>query len=288
MRHLFILLVLSTFSYPSISQEKVVDWSLFETEIIIYSIKGNQEVQTIYKTQDYGNRLVVDTSIIVRYFSDTLLLEEIGYNIKLGDSTKWAHKINKYSNDGRKLEEIDSVHGALTSHNFFLYENGKLTQEQRLSITMVWDETLKAIAKDTVKTTVVRSYDQEGRCIKVQASTLKTPSSNQVESIRYDIVDTYNEFDEHSNLKSHIIIQNGDTAGKSQYEYNEIGLRIKTVDTLPFGTATSRFKYDELGNQISYQVTSDQYNVLIKTTFDDQNRVVSKKTYLPKESLPGR
>lgn len=271
------------FSCSLSEQTEQGNWELDNSETIEHFEEENQKAQVISTTYNTQLSNFVDTSIIVQKFEDTLLIEEIQYNLEDGDSTKWSHHFNRYNSSGQLTEEIDSVNSALRQRSLNFYEQNRLFRTELLVIIPEYNEMMELVGTDTIKSEVLSFYDELGRCAKVIALSKNELASELTGTPKIDSTLTFNQFDDQNRKIASVTLANGDTTSMYRTEYDEYGREIKTVDTsLEFGVTSFQFEYDERGNVTSELMISDDFSQLTRTEYDEQNRPIKRQTYRPK------
>lgn len=270
-------------SCTSKTQDVLDEWSLERSEQIEHQKKGNLKYQTIYSAFNSGSISFTDTTVIVQKYKDSLLIEEVEYNIESGDSTKWRHHINGYNANGLIVNETDSVNGSLRHQNSNFYKENRIQRSEFISIMPDYNESMELTGTDTVSSIVHSYYDEAGRCIRVMALSKDRLSSKLTGIDKFDSTLTFNQFDEQSNKIGSITLVNGDTSSISKRQYDEFGRETSIGDaSLQFGTSKLSYVYDEKGNRTSELLISDNFTELTVTQFDELNRPIIRKTYKPK------
>lgn len=282
-RYFQLTLVFIFFSCSSNKQDELDNWELSSSEMIQHNERENQKFQVVYSTLNTGILSFIDTTLVIQTFKDTLLIEEIHYNIEDGDSTKWSHHINRYNSSGQLTEEIDSVDGALRHHSLNFYNENKLVRSEYLVIIPDYNDMMELVGTDTMKSEVLSFYDELGTCTRVIALSIDELSSQLTGTTKIDSTLTFNQFDYQNRKIATVTLMNGDTTSMSRTEYDEKGREIKMVDaSLEFGANSFQFEYDERGNVITKLTISDDFSELIRTEFDELNRPLKRQTYRPK------
>ena len=276
-------IVFAFLSCSSSEQSEQDNWELESTETIEHFQKGNQKIQVIYSTLNTGLLNFQDTSIIVTTFRDSLILEEIQYNLEDGDSSVWSRHINTYNSSGQLTQEIDFVDGSLRNKSLNFYDKDKLVRTELLAIIPDYNEMMELIGADTMKSEVFSFYDDLGRCSRVLALSKDELYSALTGTTRIDSTLTFNEFDNQNRNIQSLTLVNGDRTGITKIEYDELGreLKVKTV-SIDIGTNSLQFEYDDRGNVTSKLMISDVFKQLIRTEYDEQNRPVKRETYRQK------
>ncbi|MEQ8556407.1 MAG: hypothetical protein RIC06_06280 [Cyclobacteriaceae bacterium] len=276
-------LVFIFFFCSSKEQTEQANWELENTETIEHFQQGNQKIQVIYSTLNTGLFYFTDTSIVVQTFNDTLLVEEIHYNLEDGDSTIWSRHINRYNSSGLLTEEIDSMDGALRHHSVNFYEQNKLVRSEYLDILPNYNDMMELVGTDTMKSEVLSFYDEHGRCTRVIALNIDELSSALTGTTKIDSTLTFNQFDDNNRKIGSVTLFDGDTTSMSRTVYDEQGREIKMIDaSLELGANSIQFEYDERGNVKTELMISDDFKQLIRTEYNEQNRPVKRETYRPK------
>ncbi|MCE7995649.1 MAG: hypothetical protein HEP71_26965 [Roseivirga sp.] len=284
-RYILPIILLSVFSCTSNTQDQDGDWALRSTENIFHSENGNEKIQIVYSTQHMGVSSYTDTSIIAQQYMDTLLLDEVWYNLTDGDTIKWSHAINKFSSEGLLIEEIDSVNGTLRSHFLSFYENSLLQKQESLAMIPGYNDQGEITGYDTLKSVNHYYYDGNNRLINAMTLERDELSFQLARVTKFDTTFTYNQFDERGNIIQRVSISNRDTTSVSMTEYDELDREIKSVmASLDLGTSTITSEYDDRGNVISELHILDAFSILTLTEFDEQNRPVVRRIYEPKNS----
>lgn len=284
-RYILPILLLSVFSCTSNTQDQETDWKLRNTEDIFHSEKGNEKTQVIYSTQHTGTSRYTDTSIVVQQYMDTLLLEEISYNVEDGDTIKWSHTVNRYNSDGLLVEEIDSTNGRLMHHVLKFYQNSKLQRSESLYVIPNYNDKGELTAPDTARSIIYPYYDSDNRLVSGMTLTRDELSFQLAGITKFDTTFFFYQFDSLGNNIRSIGIVNGDTTSLTMSEYDELHREVKLVmASLDLGIFTTISEYDDRGNIISQHDISEAFSILTLTEFDEQNRPVIQKIYEPKNS----
>jgi hypothetical protein len=279
-RTLHLFLIIALFSCSPKTQKALPDWTLDSSEIIQYFDKTNEEIQVIHTNFHTKAFSFLDTTIIIKRFEDSLLLEEINYNLENGDSIKWFHQINKYSSEGNLIEQIDSMEGALSNWRLLFFEGNVLTRSEQLSVFPEYNDSMELIRTDSLKSINYNFYDHEGQCIKVMTLNRDELSLNLTGIIRFDTSFTFNQFDEFRHQIGSATLLRNDTTSFSKTTYDSLGQTIMIADVdLEFGYTLSMYEYDEQGNKISDLIIFDDSARQTKTEFDELGRPISRKNY---------
>ena len=277
-----LILVFIFFSCSVNEQNEQDNWELDSSETIQHIELENQKIQVIYSTLNTGVLSFIDTSLVVQTFEDTLLIEEINYNLVDGDTSKWAHHINRYNSSGQLKEEIDSVDGALRHHSMNFYEQTKLVRSEYLTIIPDYNDMMELVGTDTMKSELLSFYDELGRCSRVIALSKDELTSELTGTLKIDSTLIFNQFDDQNRKIASITLTNGDTTSISKTEYDQYGREIKIIDaSLKFGGNSYQYEYDERGN-VTSELMINEFSLLIRTEYDMQNRPVKRQTYRPK------
>ena len=102
-QYYFLVFFTVIFSCSSEKKNELDNWEPISTERIEHATWRGQNIQVIYSTANAGLLSSVDTSLKVEIYHDSLLLEEIDYDIYSGDTTKWSHHINQFNSTGDAL-----------------------------------------------------------------------------------------------------------------------------------------------------------------------------------------
>jgi hypothetical protein len=263
-------------------QNELDNWELTDTDIIEHLENRNQKIEIIYSTWNKGALNFNDTSLVVKTFTDTLLNEEVNYNIEDGDTIKWRHQINLYNSADQLTEEIDSVRGEIRSHHLHFYKENQLVRSENLFTFPLYNDHMEQIGTDTSRSVTLSFYNNQGKCDRVISMKKNELLSALEGTLKFDSTFTFNQFDDQGRRIGAISLMNGDTISMYRTEYNELGQKTKMIDaSLEFGRTTFQFEYDKNGNVISELMLSDDYADLILTDYDDQNRPIKKRTYQP-------
>ena len=269
-------------SCNSIAQDELSDYKLESTDMIQHQKKGDSKIQIEYSTLIVEGMNITDTSVMIQNFKDTLLTEEIEYNLVNGDSIKWAHVIKSYNPDGFLTEVIDSLDGSLRRHEVHFYENGDLVRSDFLTVIPRYNNQIVQTNSDTMRSTVYCFYNKNGEHFK-SISVSKNELSVLTGTVQYDSTVTFNTFDEYGNIVLRTSLTNGDTTNISRTDYDKLGREILIIDgSIEFGITTMEFKYDQSGNEIYELINSGGYKSLTITSYDSQNRPIKRKNYSEK------
>lgn len=281
-RYFKIAIVTILLSCSAKEQNDIHNWEISNTEMFEHLESGNHRYQLIYSIMNFSQMAFIDTSLIVKTYKDSLLLEEVHYNLVEGDTIKWSHHINRYNSENQLIEEIDSVNGLLQNHSLYFYQLENLVRSDYLFLFSNYNEGMELIGIDTLKSEVLSFYDEQGKCIKLVSLSKNQVASELFEAEKIDTTFTFNQFDEFNREVGSYSLLNRDTISMSRTEYDNYGRELmKIMVSKELGRITVQFKYDENGNMISELTLSDKFNELILTEFDEQNRPIKRETYRP-------
>lgn len=279
-----IVLLLLPFLYVSCSStidNELDGRTLMKTEIIQHSSKGSTRYQVIYSTLTAQGISFQDTSAIIQHFRDSLLLEEIRYDILDSDSIKWSHKIQRYNSSGLLISETDSIEGQLSRQSLFEYKDGRLSKNSHFTILVDYNDLMEQTGLDTVDVSDYYHYDDDGNVSKIVSLRRNKFSESLTGLSKMDTTITQNQYDDDGNKIGSTAIKNKEIINSMTTEYDEAGRKIRVEEsTLGFGSIITRYKYDKQGNLIFEERKSEESNELTSTSFDSQNRPIKRKTYM--------
>lgn len=284
-RYFILTIIIALPSCSLKNKGELPDWILENSELIEHTEISNQKIQIVYSTLNIGDLRILDTSIVVQTFRDTLLFEEINYNIKNGDSIKWSRHINEYNANGLVINEIDSVNGLLRFQSMNFYKNRKIQRSEIMTNFPNYNDSIEMINSDTMRSTFISFYNYNtlGKCNMMMAVNKDELSFKLTGSTKYDTTLTFNQFDEQSNQIGSVTLINGDTTSMSRAEFDNFGRKTSFITAdMEFGATTFRYEYDEQGNKTSELFISDDFKNLILTKYDRLNRPIIRKKYRSK------
>ncbi len=256
-------------------------WVLDSSEIIEHQEYDNRKIQVIYSTGNTDLLKDYDTSVVVQTFRDTLLLEEIHYNLIDGDSTKWSQRINRYNSSGLLIEEINSSDRALQYHHLYSYEQEKLIRTESVSILPNYNDMMEITRLDTLRSVSHQFYNTEGKCTRSITLSKDELTYELTGTTKLDTVKTFNQFDSKGNKVQSFSTQFGDTTFISRSEFDTYNREVTNVTySAEYGLSTMKYQYDKRGNVISEITVSADFSHRILTEYDKQNRPISRKTYI--------
>ncbi|MTI22764.1 hypothetical protein E1176_17160 [Fulvivirga sp. RKSG066] len=264
------------------SESNKPKWKQVRTESIQYIPQQGDLTKILISTFDTGGELVTDTTIIYQAFKDTLLIEEIKFNLFMGDTTKWRHRVMQYDINGNKIHEIDSVNGTLRGKYSYYFEKGLLTKSNTLGLIPqleVVNGQMKTNGFDTIQFERFEYYDSgiNHKTITVEENKLK---SKLTQNVSFDTTYTFHEYDGSNRLQRSISVVDSDTTSISVFEYDESGNEIKFIlATESDGFHIIQSKFDELNNKVSETFQDDVMTQRTEFIYENNGRVIQRKIY---------
>ena len=286
-RNILIACVISVFLWACTMPATDRDWILEHTEIIEHHEQAGKKIQmiyaTIYSTMYSGAIGWYDTSMIVRRYADSLLIDEVEYGAKNGRSIIRRHQVKEYNADGTVSMEIDSIDGALLSREMYVYEDGKLRRQERLLIIPDYNGEMQTVGMDTSRTTLIYVYDETGKPGRVIAIEKDELTSALQGTIKCDTTVTYKQFDAGSRETLSFEVTDGDTTYTRRLDYDSLGRTIAELTVSDkSGVTVMKFQYDTRGNQVSELFITNEMESLTTTEFDSLHRPI-KRSFFSKD-----
>ncbi|MEQ9230933.1 MAG: hypothetical protein RIF46_09620 [Cyclobacteriaceae bacterium] len=266
-----------------------MDYVLESTEIIEHYEFGNQKIQTIYKSLNTGLLTFLDTSVVFQFYDDSLLLEEIQYDLKDGDSTKWSHKILTYNTFGQIASEVDSLEGYLMSRSIYYYQGNKEMKADFFMARPKYDESMNKIGWQINESTILSFYNDSGQCFKTVGLS-KNELASEFFGETYDSTITFHKYDDQQNRIKSISLEGTDTTNIITVEYDKqnrervLISKVKGIDSLTVGNSKHHYEYDERNNRIREHIIFGDYEDLMIIYYDQLNRPIKREYYRPKNA----
>ncbi len=248
------------------------EWLEESYEEIQYGKKGEYDIEIKYTTTAVGLLKLRDTAVVIRRYQDTLLLEEIQYNIEEGDSIIWSESFKEYDSLDRIIRYTESTGFSGKSVTTYSYQEGKRKQ-LLVAMMPLRNDDMEVTGFDTLKHTYIELYDSRGNQIETLFIRTDEISSDLIGEAVVDSIMTFNQYNDKQKRINSVTVDAGDTIAYSQLEYDLAGNLQTVLDVMKeFGIATTTYEYDDNGNITLETYISDDFVYRTKTEYDALGR----------------
>jgi YD repeat-containing protein len=279
-RNIPIACVISVFTWACTVPATERNWILEHSEIIEHHEQPGKKIQTVYSTMYSGPISWNDSSMIVQQYVDSLLIDEVEYQVENGRPIVRRHQLKEYNADGTVSMEIDSIDGSLRSRRLYFYEDGKLRRLERLIVLPDYDGEMQIVGMDTTRSTLIYLYDETGKPGRVIAIEKDELASALHGTVKYDTSVTYKQFDAGSRETLSFEVTDGDTTFTRRIDYDSLGRTIAELEvSVQSGLTAMKFEYDTRGNRVSERFITDELESLTTTEYDSLNRPIKRSSF---------